>query len=156
MAPPPPPSHLTLARCFPLGLRVHSMMLNTSPFVASVICGGMPPLPKMSPWHDEVWPKCYGRNLFHCPCFMKLFCRGLACFWEMIEQRFPTFIPWRNLNHCIWKHLQAIKNWWQGACLSPLVWQLFASNEVNTQIVQIDQNREAVISVQRLLNIGNC
>jgi len=34
--------------------------------------------------------------------------------------------------------------------------QLCASNEVNTYIVQIDQNKETVGSVQRLLNIGNC
>ena len=72
----------------------------------------------------------------------------------MIEQGLPTFIPWRNLNRCIWKHLQAIKNWWQGACLSPLAWQLFASNEVNTQILQIDQNKEAVGSVQNCVVFG--
>jgi len=34
--------------------------------------------------------------------------------------------------------------------------QLCASNEVNTYMVQIDQNEETVGCVQRLLNIGNC
>jgi len=33
--------------------------------------------------------------------------------------------------------------------------QLCASNE-NTYVVQIDENKEAVGSVQRLLNSGNC
>jgi hypothetical protein len=65
----------------------------------------------------------------------------LACFWEMIEQCFPTFLPWRNLNRCIWKHLQAISNWWQGACVSPLVWQPFASNEVNTNCTNWSKQR---------------
>lgn len=115
--------HLTLARHFSQGLKESTAWCWTHLHLLPVLCGGggYPPLPKMRSWHDEVWPKCYGRNLFHSPYFVNLFCRGLACFWEMIEQRFPTFVPWRNLNHCIWKHLQAIKSWWQRACLLPLV-----------------------------------
>lgn len=67
----------------------YSMMLNISPFVASVMCGDVPPLPKLSWWHGEGWPKCYKRNLFHSTCFMKFFCRGLGCFWERINVSKP-------------------------------------------------------------------